>query len=178
MFWYNLNRHMKGRHEYSQCPIGVPPQSNKENHPKVYFLLMALSPKLFPAFQVSPSIFPYLKPKLKTKAFFSLQISFFKSPIKLKAPPINILWESRQRVTASKLIKLTQKIALLRHLAVEIARLVVCPSSDFGNIWIHFFFVKYIYNFGSLQILYLKPTSQFFLHAQNKLSLCLMLSSG
>jgi hypothetical protein len=78
MFWHNLNRHIEGRYEYPKRPIEVPHSQIWENHIKVYFFLMAFSPKFFQAFQFSPSIFPRMKPKLKTKAFFPLQISIFK----------------------------------------------------------------------------------------------------
>ena len=75
---------------------------------------------------------------------------------------MSIFWESIQKLKASKRTRLIQKTAILRHLLVEIAQLYVCPSSDFGNVWRHFYFCQvcvcvcvyiyiyiyiYIYNF-------------------------------
>jgi hypothetical protein len=59
----HLNRLMKERHEHSQSPIDVPHSLNRETHPKVCFLHVALPSKLFQAFLTFPIHFPTFETK-------------------------------------------------------------------------------------------------------------------
>jgi hypothetical protein len=50
---------------------------------------------------------------------------------------INTRWEATQRIMASKLTKLTHKIAIQLHLLTAVLFVVLFPGGQFVNFWIH-----------------------------------------